>query len=145
MRSEPRPSATVWLYAVYTLSSYAWGGMPRRAMSATCPAFTCDVAPFTCVSRLPPEPGVFEQTLFIVQKHREPGHTQDGHTITGDTDESHSRSDPQTHRQDLRQLARAQNQVTTPGDNQEPTRCGRIRRGRPLRTYCEPNPARPAP
>ena len=40
LRSEPRPSATVWLYAVYTLSSYAWGGMPRRAMSATCPAFT---------------------------------------------------------------------------------------------------------
>jgi hypothetical protein len=41
LRSEPtRPSATVWLYGVYTLSSYAWGGVPRRAMPATCPAFT---------------------------------------------------------------------------------------------------------
>jgi hypothetical protein len=25
LRVEPRPSATVWLYGVYTLSSYAWG------------------------------------------------------------------------------------------------------------------------
>ena len=40
LRSEPRPSATVWLYGVYTLSSYAWGGELRRAMSGTCPAFT---------------------------------------------------------------------------------------------------------
>ena len=40
LRSEPRPSATVWLYGVSTLSSYAWGGELRRAMSGTCPAFT---------------------------------------------------------------------------------------------------------